>query len=215
MNFTKSLQVQAYEYIKNMVLNGQMNFNEIYSETKVAKEMGISRTPVRDAIQYLSQERYIDIIPNKGFCLHKMQMQDFIDTNQIRTAIEGYCARQIAMEYQTEKAQQTFMVLENTINKQKEMMNTLDDFFEADMLFHIAIVSHINNKELTNLFDSYMYRMRNLAIHSLKHEGRIQSAYQEHIEIFENMKKGDSIKAYESIVFHMESPRDISVDDIY
>ena len=73
------------------------------------------------------------------------------------------------------------MVLENTINKQKEMMNTLDDFFEADMLFHIAIVSHINNKELTNLFDSYMYRMRNLAIHSLKHEGRIQSAYQEHI----------------------------------
>ena len=98
MNQKKALHVLAYEHIKNMVLEGKMEYGEIYSETKIAKEIGISRTPVRDAIQYLSQEKYIDILPNKGFCLHKMGIQDFVDTNQIRTAIEGYCGREIAQK---------------------------------------------------------------------------------------------------------------------
>ena len=216
MEYKKTLQLQAYEYIKSKILNNDMLYNKIYSETKIAKELGISRTPVRDAIQYLSQERYIDIIPNKGFCLHKMQMQDFIDTMEIRTAIEGYCVRKIAKEYESQKAKYTLKKLEELIEIQKKSVNiSLEDFFESDMLFHITIVNHINNNELKKLFSSYIYRMRNFAMHSLSHEGRIKSTIEEHLEILNNMKEGNAINAYESTVLHMENPKDISVDDIY
>ena len=215
MDQKKALHVLAYEHIKNMVLEGKMEYGEIYSETKIAKEIGISRTPVRDAIQYLSQEKYIDILPNKGFCLHKMGIQDFVDTNQIRTAIEGYCGREIAQKAHLEETKETFDLLESFLKQQKEALEqeSVTAFFEADMQFHIQLVSHIANRELNNLFGTYMYRMRNLALHSLHVLGRMEKTYQEHLEIFENMKQGNMIQTYESIVYHMESPRNISIDE--
>ena len=215
MDHKKSLQLQAYEYIKNMVLEGKMQQNEIYSETKIAKELGISRTPVRDAIQYLSQERYIDILPNKGFRLHTMKMQDVIDTKQIRTAIEGYCARQIAKSNLQKDTEAVFSILQNCLEKQKQAVQqeSIQLFFDADILFHVTIIEYVNNQELTHLFHSYMYRMRNFALHSLNCPGRMEKAYEEHVKIFENMKCGDAIQTYESVVWHMESPRDISIDD--
>lgn len=216
MDHKKSLQLQAYEYIKNMVLEGKMQQNEIYSETKIAKELGISRTPVRDAIQYLSQERYIDILPNKGFRLHTMKMQDVIDTKQIRTAIEGYCARQIAKANLQKDTEAVFSILQNCLEKQKQAVQqeSIQLFFDADILFHVTIIKYVNNQELTHLFHSYMYRMRNFALHSLSCSGRMEKAYEEHVKIFENMKCGDAIQTYESVVWHMESPRDISIDTI-
>lgn len=80
----KPLQLKAYDYIKDLILTHQLRDDEIYSETKIAKELGISRTPLRDAIHHLVEEGYIDIIPSKGFKLHKMTKQDVLDTFQIK-----------------------------------------------------------------------------------------------------------------------------------
>ena len=65
---------------------------------RLAKELGISRTPFRDAIHRLAQEGYIDIIPSKGFRLHQITERDVIETFQIRTALETYCTMQIARD---------------------------------------------------------------------------------------------------------------------
>ena len=108
----KPLQAKAYEYIKTLILNGELKVDEIYSETKIAKELGISRTPLRDAIHHLVEEGYIDIIPSKGFKLHKMTKQDVLDTFQIRSAIEGYCTFYIAQNYKSEECQKLFSYLE-------------------------------------------------------------------------------------------------------
>ncbi len=86
----KPLQVQAYDFIKNKILTDELQLDTMYAETKIAKEMGISRAPMRDAIQYLAQAGYIDIIPNKGFVPHQRTAADFLETFQIRCAIEGY-----------------------------------------------------------------------------------------------------------------------------
>lgn len=216
MRVKKSLQVQAYEHIKNLILSGEMQYDQIYSETKIAKELGISRTPMRDAMQYLSQEKYIDIIPNKGFCLHKMEMQDFIETYQIRTAIEGYCCRKLASEFETKEAIATFEKLKVALDKQKIATDNqdLETFFHNDNTFHTILVYYIQNQELISLYDSYIYRMRNFAIHSLKHKGRMEVAYEEHLRVYESMKNGRVNAVYDDIVFHMESPKHISTDNI-
>ena len=56
MKFVKPLQIQAYERLKSMIIQGDFQPSLIYSETKVSQTLGISRTPVRDAIQRLAQE---------------------------------------------------------------------------------------------------------------------------------------------------------------
>ncbi len=90
------LNEQAYLHLKHMIVKGELSPEEIYSETKLSKELGISRTPFRDAIHRLTQEGYIDIIPSKGFILHKLTRQDVDETFQIRSALECYCTLQIA-----------------------------------------------------------------------------------------------------------------------
>lgn len=215
MEVKKTLQVQAYEYIKNMILEGVLEYDAIYSETRIAKEIGISRTPMRDAIQYLSQERYIDIIPNKGFQLHRMSMEDFTQTYQIRTAIEGYCARQLAMECDTAIGEKTIQQLAVFLNRQKEEIDgTVELYLEADTGFHKTLVEYTENQELIKLFDTYIYRMRNMALHSLRHDGRRSSAYEEHMAIYQAIKNGNSIEAYENVVIHMGNPKNISVDHL-
>ena len=63
------LNEQAYNYLQKLILENHFSYQEVYSETKLSKELGISRTPLRDAVHRLAQEGYIDIIPSKGFML--------------------------------------------------------------------------------------------------------------------------------------------------
>ncbi len=85
---SRTLQQYAYNYLKNRILTDDISEHEIYSETKLVQDIGISRTPMRDAIQRLSQEGLIDILPSKGFSLHKLTPSDIIEIFQIRSAVE-------------------------------------------------------------------------------------------------------------------------------
>ena len=70
------LQEEAYTHIKEQILSGALREEQIYSETKIAAMIGISRTPVKDALVRLSQERLVDILPSRGFRLHRMSEAD-------------------------------------------------------------------------------------------------------------------------------------------
>ena len=94
------LNEQAYKHLQKLILENQLSYHEIYSETKLSKEIGISRTPFRDAIHRLAQEGYIDIIPNKGFMLHQLTKQDVNETFQVRSALESYCTFQICKDFE-------------------------------------------------------------------------------------------------------------------
>ena len=83
------LQLQAYDSIKNGILNGELVPGQLYSETKLSAQIGISRTPMREALQCLSQDGYITIIPSKGFMIRQLNEKDMKDSIQIRCAIEG------------------------------------------------------------------------------------------------------------------------------
>ena len=72
------LNEQAYHHLQNLITTNQLSYQKIYSETKLSKELGISRTPFRDAVHRLAQEGYIDIIPSKGFMLHQLTRQDVL-----------------------------------------------------------------------------------------------------------------------------------------
>ena len=85
------LQMQAYDSIKNGILNGELEPGQLYSETKLSAKIGISRTPMREALQCLSQDGYITIIPSKGFMIRQLNEKDMKDSIQIRCAIEGFC----------------------------------------------------------------------------------------------------------------------------
>lgn len=216
----KPLNEQAYDHLQKLITDGQLSYHEIYSETKLAKELGISRTPFRDAIHRLAQEGYIDIIPSKGFRLHQITERDVIETFQIRTALETYCTMQIARDVKEKNnanLRPFFKELDWLMENMKEVTENgqgIDEFCEYDFRFHRKIIDYLENEQFSAVFVSFLYRMKRLAKLSLQHEGRMEQTVEEHQAILDTMKNGDTEHIYEITMVHMDRPRGINLEDL-
>lgn len=212
-----SLNEQAYLHLQHLIMENQFSYHEIYSETKIAKELGISRTPFRDAVHRLAQEGYIDIIPNKGFMLHQLDRKDVNETFQIRSALESYCTMQICRESGSRKAKKLFKELHCIMEHMKEIMestHSIDDFCEYDFRFHVRIINYLENEQFSSIFSTFIYRMRRLAKLSLAHKERMEDTYKEHMDILTCMENGDIEHIYETTILHMERPKGINLEDL-
>lgn len=211
------LNEQAYEYIRKMIINNELTYGKIYSETRLAKEIGVSRTPFRDAVHRLAQEGYIDIIPSKGIVLHQLTVQDVEDTFQVRSALEGYCTFEITRQFQTVRARELFRELDRLLGCMREILESsrsIEDFSYYDFQFHIKIVHFLENHQLSVIFDTFVYRMQRLAALSLAHKGRMEDTYEEHAAILDAMRCGDLSHIYEITLRHMNTPRHINLEDL-
>ena len=212
MRFIKPLQIQAYESLKEMILAGQLEHRRIYSETKVSQSLGISRTPMRDAIQRLAQEGYLDVLPSKGFRLHELTERDLVETYQIRCALEGFCVVQLAKDHGQERAGHTLESLELLLQEQKRVIETthsIEEFAGYDQQFHKNIVYYLDNTVISDTFDSYHYQMRRQTLISLQREGRLEETLEEHRSILENMQRGSVSGSYDAALVHLEKPKGI------
>ena len=211
------LNEQAYNYLQKLIMENHFSYQEVYSETKLSKELGISRTPLRDAVHRLAQEGYIDIIPSKGFMLHQMNRKDVNETFQVRSALETYCTVQISKDSSTRKAKKLFKELDWIMECMNDIMETthsIKEFSEYDFQFHTKIIDYLENEQFSNIFAMFMYRMKQLAELSLAHKGRMEQTYEEHMAILDCMKNGDTSHIYEITLKHMETPRDINLEDL-
>ena len=214
----KVLQKEAYQYIKERILSGTIEHNQIYSESRIALEIGISRTPVRDAVHRLFQEGLIDIIPNKGFSLHKMTRQDVIETYDVRSAIEGYSSRKAALDIDSEAGQKLVSRLDESLARQREIFETTRDvtsFAEEDQNFHHLLVSYSDNETFIDIFSQYMYKIKKLACYSLSKGDRMEHTLLEHERMFREIRDGNIQGAYDATLFHMKAPMDINLESVY
>lgn len=213
----KPLQEKAYEYLKQKITTGQMQPNIIYSETKMSAEIGISRTPMKDALVRLSQDKYIDIIPSKGFCLHIMSNEDIWSTFQVRTAVEGFCALHLRIYRTTEEGRKALEIMEQSIHDMEQCLKDGTDIattLSYDMIFHQTLVHFSANAELIQLFESYNHRLYDIAYKSLELPGRAEIALEEHRQIFRDICEDDIIaesRLYGDVMYHMTASRDIAL----
>lgn len=213
----KALNEQAFDHLKNMIIESKFSYQNFYSETQLAKEIGISRTPLRSALERLAHEGYIDIVPSKGFRIHQLTQKDVANTFQIRSAIESYCTLLISREFESRNAKKLFRDLDMIINAMEDVMNTTQDiskFSEYDFDFHGKIISYVDNDSISSVFDTYVYRMKKLAELSLSHKGRMEETCDEHRKILDAMRSGDTDHVYLITLEHMDNPRKINLDDL-
>ncbi len=211
------LNEQAYQHLQQLIMTGKLSYNQIYSETKLAKELGISRTPFRDAVHRLAQEGYIDIIPSKGFTLHQLTRKDIVETFQIRSALESYCTLQLAKNHNSDYAQKLFYELNWIMKMQKQCLDTtqsIKEFRKYDFEFHTKIINSLNNEQFVSTFGTYMYRMQKLAEQSLSRPGRMKDTYYEHLAILEAMESGKVEQVYVITLQHMIIPQSINLEEL-
>lgn len=199
------LQLQAHAALRQMILDGKFQPGVIYSERRISEELGVSRTPLRDAIHRLAQEGYIDVIPSKGFQLHAMTREDLIHTYEIRCALEGFCVVRIARANNTPDARKALHALESLVREQREIAASgdIESFAIYDTEFHNRIVNFVDNPLFTETFEVYRYNMHAQTLASLQTEGRLLNTVLEHEAILNYMKAGDEWGSYNAAVQHI------------
>lgn len=218
MSEYKALNSIAYDHLRELIYNRELKFNTIYSETKLAAELSISRTPMRDALIRLARERYIDILPNRGFMLHKPNEADIVEAYHVRMMIEIYCAEIIAKNFPKEKSRKVISRMEDALEKQRMLLKngdvySLNQFWFDDIEFHKSLLDYLSISAFNIQYDTFMHIF--MPHHMLddatvpekcdKVIARHHSTLIEHAEIIEAMKSRDLARVREAITRHLRS----------
>ena len=218
MSEYRTLNNIAYDHLRGMIYNSELEFHRIYSETKLAAQLNISRTPIRDALNRLAQERYIDILPNRGFMLHTPTQADIIEAYHVRMMIEGYCAEIVARHYPDAAARATIDRMEDALSQQQRLMEddsaySLSQFWLDDLSFHKALLEYMNISSMNAQYDRFMHIF--MPQHLVEDEAtggmhpraldRHRTTLVEHAAITEALKSHDLERVRQSIRNHLDS----------
>ena len=196
----------------------------LYSETRMSAQIGISRTPMREALRCLSQDGYITVVPSKGFMLRSLNERDMEESIQIRCAIEGFCVQVIAAEAETKKGQKLLGELEKLLEKQEKVLRlkqgpcmeniksgtwsqkAFNQFMEYDHQFHWMLINYIGNREFLQTFQRLMYLIHLTTAKALSVPGRTEDTMKEHKLFYSYLKDGDGDGAYKLMMVHLMMP---------
>lgn len=196
-----SLRGRVFNRIREDILNGKYKEHEELKEVAIGEELGVSRTPVREAFRQLELEGLIQIIPNKGAYVTGITTKDVRDIYMIRSYLEGLCARWATDEItedQMAEMEETIFLSEFHASK-----GHYEQMAEIDNRFHEILYESCNSKMLEHLlkdFHQYVLRVRKK---TLSNSERGNQSNLEHRMIMEAIKAKDAERAEQLANQHM------------
>ncbi len=198
-----SLRNKVFKYIKNQLINGHYKPGESLVESKLAEELGVSRTPIREAIRLLEVEGLVEITPNKGAVVLGISAKDVEDIYAIRCLVEGLAARMAAerMSAIDKKELQKIMDLMDFYSQKGD----IDELADLDNRFH-QIIYEASGSRILNLMLGNLHLYAQMArIESLKVPNRVEHTLAEHHAILDAFLEKDPDKAEEALTNHVRN----------
>ena len=204
--------------LREMIYKRELKFGVVYSETRLASQLSISRTPIRVALNQLNRERYIDIMPNRGFQLHSPDENDIWEAYHVRMMIECYCGEKLAQDCQTPNAQKSLQKMQECLDHQAALLDrghTVDlrQFWLEDQEFHFVPLNYINISAFNLQYDSFLhiFMPQHLKQHYIL--GRSESTIVEHQNIIHCLRSGDVQKSREAIQQHLNTTLNLALSN--
>jgi DNA-binding GntR family transcriptional regulator len=198
-----SLRGKVFTQLQNDILNGKYESGYSLIETRLSEELGVSRTPIREAIRQLELEGLVQAIPNKGAIVKGISAQDIEDIYTIRMLIEGLAARWATEKITHEELQELREALD--MEEFYTMKNDTEHLMKFDSRFHDIIFKASKSKPLMHTlstFHHYVQRSRNV---SLSSPGRAKEVLEEHKAIFQAISEGDAERAEKLTTQHVKN----------
>ncbi len=188
-----SLRGRVFQSIREDILSGRYEQNTELKEAAIGAELGVSRTPVREALRQLELEGLVTIIPNRGAYVNMITAKDVQDIYVIRSMLEGLCARwatQSITAEQLDSMEETLCLSEYHTSKKN-----YEKLYELDSLFHEQLYEAGGSRILNHIlsdFHDYVKMVRKVTIST---SSRSVTSTEEHRAIFEAIKEKDPDKA--------------------
>jgi len=196
----------VYDLLKKMIMKRDFTPNERLDAYEIAKKLGVSRTPVRDALNMLDSEGFVKTLPRKGTFVVGMYKEDFIHLFQYREMVELFSLN-VGFEY----LQKNIAVLENLIHYwemiQKDQEYDRGEIMENDSKIHKFIVASSQNPKIINSYDNLQCHVKVARSYYQPHK-RLNETHQEHKQILQSIEKGDREAAKIHLKNHLENSKE-------
>lgn len=198
---------KAYQEIKSRILNEIYKSGEVLNERKLAEQLKISRTPIREALKLLEGEGWIKIAPWKGAVISEMTLQKIEEIFQIRIVIEP-----AIIELLQNKIDYKRRIILDKLYEQQKNAKTKKEFMQIDRKLHMTFVEWTDNAllyEMVKELNDKIYMVGHKAINP-DTSTRDMESLEEHKRIIEALKKNDILSAKNLMILHiMETRRNL------
>jgi DNA-binding GntR family transcriptional regulator len=210
---TENLSVRVYAQIKNLILCNEVMPGQKLHHQELSDRLGVSRTPVREALTRLVQEGYVSFLPNRGFTCKEIRLQEAEELYDLREALEAFAV---------EKAVEN--VSDDALDKLSRKMNRYGADVERrfsrerliyDQDLHLEIARIAGNetliRALTQVFERIILKRRTDGLYD---PARGLTAHQEHLELIQAMKRRDAAQAVGILRAHIRAGKDNVLADL-
>ncbi|HHY40443.1 MAG TPA: GntR family transcriptional regulator [Syntrophaceticus sp.] len=199
----KPLREVVFETLREAIITGVLRPGERLMESQLAEELGVSRTPVREAIRKLELEGFVVMVPRKGAYVAGISLKDIADVFEVRAALESL-ATELAAERITEDELEE---LERILVKMSEIIEKgeIEQLVECDKKFHDTLYRASRNRRLMQILSNLQDEVQRFRSVSLAYPGRMRTALEEHRKVVEALAERDLVQAKVLAWEHIES----------
>lgn len=202
-SYSNSLRGKVFKQLENDILNGKYLEGDSLTETKLSIELGVSRTPIREAIRQLELEGLVRLIPNKGVIVTGISEKDIEDIYTIRMMIEGLAARWAAQKITQKELDDLEEVIE--LEEFYTSKNDINHLLYYDSKFHEIIFRASKSKPLMHMLSTFHHHVQRARNISMEMPGRAKKVLEEHESILKAIVDSDSEKAEKLIIQHIKN----------
>lgn len=212
MNEYLPLRDVVFNTLRQAILRGELKPGERLMEIQLANKLGVSRTPIREAIRKLELEGLVLMIPRKGAEVAEITEKSLTDVLEVRRALEELAVRLACEKISPQQIQE----LKDTARGFQESLKGGDitGIAEADVKFHDVIYIATENQKLIQLLNNLREQMYRFRVEYLKRSDFHEQLIREHEEIIETIENGQKDKAAQVVCQHVDNQVEAVIDTI-
>ena len=200
-----SLRHQVTAALRSALITGQLTPGVTYSVPTLADQLGVSATPVREAMLDLVAQGIVAVVPNKGFRVTEMTEADLDALAEVRRMLEVPVIERISGTLAAEQISQLQDIAERV--RECAAAGDLVGYLEGDREFHLQLLGCIGNAKLVGIVDSLRTQSRLYALTDLAESGQLVTSADEHLQLLDAVARGDADAAADLMNHHLDHVR--------
>jgi DNA-binding GntR family transcriptional regulator len=197
------------QILREAILDGTLQPSSWLRESELARELGVSRTPVREALQRLSAESLVTITARQGATVSRMTVEDILEVYVVRENLEGLAARLAARHRSQQQLDRLEVILSRMVRATPEGRSA--DLADLNLSFHKVIREAAANHYLDHFLAQVEFAVRRFGRTTFEIPGRAEEAIEEHRRIVEALRAGDAQEAERLATEHMRRARELRI----
>lgn len=201
----ESANQRAYEYLKQRLTDDRLDEGAFLTEGVIADELGISRTPVREALLRLDAEKLVTLVPGRGAIIPHITERTMREVMEARELIENHAITRMPLPNAP-----LVTTLRELLEAQKDAEGDPAAFIDRDRRFHQGIIDAAGNRLLSELYSSLRDRQTRMGLRAvLRNDARIPGVVEEHADIADAIAQGDVDAAVAASRAHLRTTLDV------